>query len=187
MVCSEKRQGGLGPRKITLLNKGLLGKWIWRFASENDCTWKNLINTKYGLEGLGWYSKDTRGPFGVGLWKEIMKESSWVKENGRFIVGNDTRIRFWLDLWCGTTPLRRSYPTLFDLVVNKVETVADVWDQTMGNGSYKLNLYRDFNDWEIVLAVDLLNSLQKERVSHEPDKISWKDPNRLSFFSHRGR
>ena len=68
MVCSEKRQDGLGLRKLTLLNKGLLGKWIWRFASEKDCTWKNLINTKYGLEGLGWYSKDTRGPFGVGLW-----------------------------------------------------------------------------------------------------------------------
>ena len=98
MVCSEKRKGGLGLRKLTLLNKGLLGKWIWRFASEKDFTWKNLINTKYGLEGLGWYSKDTRGPFGVCLWKEIMKESSWVKENGRFIVGNDTRIRFWLDL-----------------------------------------------------------------------------------------
>ena len=44
----------------------------------------------------------------------------------------------------------------------------------MGNGSWKLNLYRDFNDWEVVLAVDLLNSLQKERVSHEPNKISWK-------------
>ena len=52
-----------------------------------------------------------------------MKESSWVKENGRFIVGNDIRMRFWLDLWCGTTPLRHFYPTLFDLAVNKVETM----------------------------------------------------------------
>ena len=77
MICSKKRQDGLGLRKLTLLNKALLGKWIWRFASDRDCTWKTLINTKYGLvEGLGWCSKEIRGPFGVVLWKEIIKESS---------------------------------------------------------------------------------------------------------------
>ena len=92
-----------------------------------------LINIKYGLEGLGWCSKEIRGPLGVGLWKEIIKESSWVKENWRFIVGNDTRLRFWLDLWCGTVALRHSFPILFDLSVNKFETVVDVWDQTVGN------------------------------------------------------
>ena len=105
-----------------------------------------------------------------------------VKENWRFIVGNDTRIRFWLDLWCGTAPLRHSFPILFDLVVNKFETVADVWDQTVGNSSWKLNLYRDFNDWEVALAVALLNSLQKERVSSKLDKISWKAPIECSFL-----
>ena len=113
-------------RKLTLLNKALLGKWIWRFASDRDCTWKTLINTKYGLEGLGWCSKEIRGPFGIGLWKDIIKESNWVKENWRFIVGNGTRIRFWLDLWCGNAPLRHSFPILFNLAVNKFETVVDV-------------------------------------------------------------
>ena len=82
----------------------------------------------------------------VGLWKAILKEFSWVKENWRFIVGNDTRIRFWLDSWYGTAPLRHSFPTLFDLTVNKSETVADVWDQIVGNYSWKLNISRDFND-----------------------------------------
>ena len=73
VVCSEKRHDGFGLRKLTILNKALLGKWIWRFASDRDCTWKTLINLKYGLEGLGWCSKEIRGPFRVGLWKEIIK------------------------------------------------------------------------------------------------------------------
>ena len=37
-------------------------------------------------------------------------------------MGNGSRIRFWLDLWCGIDPLRYSFPTLFDLAANKFET-----------------------------------------------------------------
>ena len=76
VVCSEKRQGSLGLRNLTPLNKALFGKWIWKFASDRDYTWKTLISSKYGLDGLGWCSKEAGGPFGVGFWKEILKESN---------------------------------------------------------------------------------------------------------------
>ena len=66
--------------------------------------------------------------------------------------------------------------------VHKLETVADVWDQTIGKGSWKLNLSRDFNDWEVDLVVALLNSLLKERVSSDLDKISWKGLAGCSFY-----
>ena len=33
VICSNKGQGSLGLRSLTSLNKVLLGKWIWRFAS----------------------------------------------------------------------------------------------------------------------------------------------------------
>ena len=53
VVCSGKRLGGLGLRNLSLMNKALLEKWIWRFASDTDCTWKRLITFKYGTEDLG--------------------------------------------------------------------------------------------------------------------------------------
>ncbi|RVW54295.1 putative ribonuclease H protein [Vitis vinifera] len=77
VVCTHKEKGGLGIRKIGLLNKALLGKWIWRFAFEKDVLWKKVIGVKHGLEGCGWRSKEVCGPFGVGVWKEILKETSW--------------------------------------------------------------------------------------------------------------
>ena len=71
VVCTQKEKGGLGIRKIDPLNKALLGKWIWRFAFEKDNLWKMVIGVKYGQEGFRWRTKEARGTFGVGVWKEI--------------------------------------------------------------------------------------------------------------------
>ncbi|KAJ9689584.1 hypothetical protein PVL29_014988 [Vitis rotundifolia] len=77
VVCSKKNKGGLGLRKLALLNKALLGKWIWRYAYDKDNIWKQVITSKYGQESLGWRSKKANGAVGVGIWKEILKESDW--------------------------------------------------------------------------------------------------------------
>ena len=48
--------GGLGIRRLEMLNKSLFGKWNWRLAVEDNPPWKNLIKLKYGLEEGGWFS-----------------------------------------------------------------------------------------------------------------------------------
>ena len=77
VVCTDKNKGGLGLRKIAMLNRALLGKWIWRFTCEKDNLWKQVITTKYGQEDRGWRSKKANGAVGVGVWNEILKESDW--------------------------------------------------------------------------------------------------------------
>lgn len=61
VVCLEKNHGGLGLSKLHLLNRALLGKWIWRFVVDSDCSWKRTIQAKYGMEGLGWRFMEARG------------------------------------------------------------------------------------------------------------------------------
>ena len=53
-----------------------------------------MLTAKYGQEELGWRTKKPNGAFGVGVWKEILKESDWCWDNMAFNVGKDTRIRF---------------------------------------------------------------------------------------------
>ena len=36
LVSLDKKDEHLGSRKLPTLNKALLGKWSWRFASENE-------------------------------------------------------------------------------------------------------------------------------------------------------
>ena len=97
-VCTDKDKGGLGLRKLAMLNKALLGKWIWRYACDKDNLWKQVITVKYGQEGLGWRPKKANGAVGVRVWKEIWKESDWCWDNMIFRAGKGTKIRFWTDV-----------------------------------------------------------------------------------------
>ncbi|RVX02972.1 Ras-related protein RGP1 [Vitis vinifera] len=119
-VCVSKEKGGLGLRKIVQLNKALLGKWVWRFARAKDEMWKRVLVAKYGQEEFGWRTKKANGAFGVGLWKEIMKEADWCWNNMTLKVGKGTKIRFWKDTWCGDVELARRFPQLFNVVPKKV-------------------------------------------------------------------
>ncbi|RVW46561.1 LINE-1 reverse transcriptase-like [Vitis vinifera] len=112
VVCTQKENGGLGIRKIDLLNKALL----------------------------------TREAFGVGVWKEILKEANWCWDNIRFKVGKGTKVKFWTDHWCGNEALSRIFPQLFALAVHKNATINEVWDSSLGQGGWNLRFARDSND-----------------------------------------
>ena len=44
------REGGLGVKCLSFLNKTLLAKWNWRFANEREALWNQVIRRKYGEE-----------------------------------------------------------------------------------------------------------------------------------------
>ncbi|RVW50024.1 Retrovirus-related Pol polyprotein from transposon RE1 [Vitis vinifera] len=174
VVCSPKEEGGLGIRKIELLNKTLLGKWVWRYAYEKDNLWKKAIGVKYGQEGCGWRTKEVCGPYGVGLWKEIMEEAEWCWESMDLKVGKGNRVLFWMDKWCGNEALSQTFPQLFTLAGYKNAKVCEVWDSSLGQGGWNLSLARDLNDWEIDQIGEMLNLLKDFRISQEEDSVRWK-------------
>ena len=109
-MCAQKEKGGLGIRKLALLNKALLGKWIWRFAHEKDNLWRKVILVKYGQEGFGWRTSEANETIGVRVWKEILKEANWCWENIEFKVGKGTKVNFWTDRWCDNAALSQKFP-----------------------------------------------------------------------------
>jgi hypothetical protein len=70
-VCSPIREGGLGIRNLRCFNRALLGKWLWRYASEPEACWRKVVEAKYGSESRGWRSHVRAGPHRMGLWKAI--------------------------------------------------------------------------------------------------------------------
>jgi len=49
-VCKPKEDGGLNLREIRKLNHALLAKWSWHCISQEEGRWKELLDSKYGLE-----------------------------------------------------------------------------------------------------------------------------------------
>ncbi|RVW86989.1 hypothetical protein CK203_043512 [Vitis vinifera] len=123
-----KNKGGLGLRRIATLNRALLGKWIWRFACEKNNFWNTSDHYKIWARGLWLEAKEGPWAAGVGVWKEIMKESDWCGKIWH-LVGKGSKIKFWKDSWCTDTPLSQCFNQLFVLAVHRDATIEEMWDQ----------------------------------------------------------
>ncbi|RVX07434.1 putative ribonuclease H protein [Vitis vinifera] len=165
VVCGDKENGGLGIRKLTIMNKALLGKWTWRFASDKEALWKHVLEAKYGQEDHGWRTKKAVGACGVGVWKEILKEAGWCWDKMGFKVGK----------------------------ANRNAKIEDLWDQIVGEGGWNLRFIRDFNDWEVGLVggsgqfrvKDAYSWLDRPMEVNFPKNRIWvgRVPTKIMFFT----
>ena len=158
------------------MNQALLCKWCWRFANERDTLWRLVISTKFGEEDGGWNTRDIRGGYGTGLWKDIRKEWLTFSQNTTSSLGNDRRLGFWKDPWCGETVLCNAFPTLFNLAVHKDARVADVWDSSKEDEGWSLVFLRPFNDWEVEEVERFLHFLHNKKIRpFQEDRLLLKE------------
>nr|CAN70181.1 hypothetical protein VITISV_000006 [Vitis vinifera] len=183
VICAAKKDGGWGIRNLAIFNKALLGKWLWRFANENEFLWKQIFSSKYDLQEGGWCSKGVRDRYGVGVWKTIRNGWENFQSHSCFIVGDDTRVKFWKDIWCENQSLEEAFPTLFNLSVNKEGWIAEAWQEDGVGGSWGLRFNRHLNDWEVGEVESLLGKLHPLSIRKGVDDLlRWKE-NKNGTFS----
>lgn len=64
------------------------------------------------------------GSYGIGLWKNIRRGWGEFSRFVRFEVRDESKIRFWQDVWCGDQTLKTSFPVLFNVVRYKEASAA---------------------------------------------------------------
>ncbi|RVW75253.1 Transposon TX1 uncharacterized 149 kDa protein [Vitis vinifera] len=116
--------------KSTLASMPIYQMSIFRMPSgygsmpgDKDSLWRQMIKVKYEQEGLDWRPKKANGAVGIGVWKEIWKESDWCWDNMSFRVGKGNMISFWTDVWCSESSLSQCFPHLFGMAAHQNLTV----------------------------------------------------------------
>nr|CAN73158.1 hypothetical protein VITISV_017219 [Vitis vinifera] len=154
-VCMDKRKGGLGVRRLSILNRALLCKWNWRFANEREKFWRHVISRKFGLEEGGWVLEKLR---------RVMEGN----KEGR-------RVKFWKDIWWGNFALCNSFPSLYAIASSKEAWVEEFWDTSGVEGAWSPRFSRPFNDWEVEEVERLLLTIRGARlIPLMEDRMMWK-------------
>ena len=154
-LAKNMNQGGLGIRRIRLVNDCLLLKWWWRFAKEKDALWRQIICSKYKLDVKSWCPSPISNNSYSGVWKGII---SLAERSGNLMlfyhnnflvqVGDGKRILFWKDRWCSNSCLKDEFPTLYRLVMEKDVTLRIMHDRKVAVGDWSLLFRRRLYDWE---------------------------------------
>ena len=120
IALGPKDEGGLGIGSLKSLNMALLFKWLWRFNSENDTLWRQVINgihngSRKPLHALG--KKSLKG-----TWYNIVAIIADLQEMGidknliwKHSINSGTKTLLWMEDWDGTGSLACRFPHLYNL------------------------------------------------------------------------
>lgn len=134
------------------------------YREEQYTTWKEFIKLKYHTEDGG-FTIFPKGSYGVGLWKEISKEVAQLTRNSGFILG---QVDFGRNL-------KIAFCNLYNLPDRKGAIVADLWDYTTVEGTWKPVFCRSLNDWELDEIQNFFIRLSTSRVNQQKrDRLVWE-------------
>ncbi|CAN1256031.1 Putative ribonuclease H protein At1g65750 [Linum perenne] len=174
MVKTPISRGGLGVLDLDLLNKALLGKWSWRFATERNSWWRELMVHKCGSNSTDWRPVWNFIAAGRSMWRWIVHASPLFWDYGYVDPGGGW-VSFWDDCWVRGVRLGSLFPRVAAAAVDRNALVVH----------YFSNLFR--SNWEIPLLwelrrgardewrrlVQFLSLLQVGHIHEGPSTVVW--------------
>ena len=173
-ICMPKLKGGLGFKKLDVMNQALLMKLSWEVVLNSDKLWVKVICSKYGVD-LRHLPLSLPEKQGSRVWKAIRSTWSATMRGARWVVCDGARTRFWLDCWA------TKHGPLINLAVHTVpqELVnATVRDFTNVHGSWNWPVFEHLLPSCILLQIA---SVMPPDPRLGDDKILWRFDPRGSF------
>ena len=160
----------MGLTDIGNFNYALLAKWRWRWSSDEKGRWKDLFESKYGIE-----SELIQTPLKMQSWwwrdlDKVCREGGgdgWFQAEIGWKLGRGDKEKFWEDVWVGNNNLKTLFPTLHSLSSNQGQKVEEVgvWEGLIWR--WTLSWMYDKFEWESVLETDLAINISRATVNRE--------------------
>ena len=98
------------------------------------------------------------------FWKGLLSVKDQFLSLGYFELKYGSHIRFWEDKWLGNEPLKLKYPTLFNIVRRKHDTVANILQTTPLNFSFRRALLgNNLENWNRIVSSLAILNLQEDQ------------------------
>ena len=99
-----------------------------------------------------------------------------------FKMGNDRKIKFWEDNWCGRVPLCEAFLDLYSIAGTKGAMAADLWVHQGVLGARDPKFLRSFNDWEMDTIQAFIDLTSNNSITPTvKDKMVWNGSNSGCF------
>ena len=168
LVCMKKEHGGLGVPNIRDLNLCLLGSWVKRYAQYEGNIWKTIIDKKYIRNAPNIFA--CRPQTSSSFWQGVMWAAKALKFGYRWVVGNGRKIRFWEDIWFGTSPLSVQFWPLYSICHQHCVTISEVWD----GSNIKLTFRRVFTSTMMEEWYCLEQIIKETALNGDEDAMVWQ-------------
>ncbi|GMJ04378.1 hypothetical protein HRI_004107000 [Hibiscus trionum] len=154
-ICQPSDVGGLKVKNLAIQNKALLGKWVWKFANDTNCPWREMMCCKYNINPATLIAHDKCQRSASWQWKSILKSTcggddfgTKLRNNLRLQVGDGKLISFWSELWIGAAPLREAFPRIYALARNKEGKISEMGCKVNNKWVWNVSLRMDPFDWK---------------------------------------
>ena len=104
-ITQPMEKGGLGLQTAKGRNLAYLSKLNWRFHSEKDSPWAQVIRKKYMSPRRIASSNEDSLPSSR-TWKAMKKGMEVFKRGTRWSLGRESSLKFWHNNWTSNGPLR---------------------------------------------------------------------------------
>nr|GEU78154.1 RNA-directed DNA polymerase, eukaryota [Tanacetum cinerariifolium] len=159
-ILASKKNGGLGVSSFFALNRTLLFKWIWRFISNGSSLWSHFIKANYGARGA-------------------------IDNTHTFPRSNEDATSFWDDVWLANSSLKKLFPRLYSLELDKQCSVAvKVKDSSFissfgriprgdSSGDFSVKSAYRFIDDSFLPKVGMAKAPETDEENQNPNRLGW--------------
>jgi hypothetical protein len=140
----------------------MLSKWLFKLINV-DGLWLTILRNKYLVNKT--IGKVDRLPGDSHFSTSIMNVKQKFLSFGLFQLNNGTQVRFWEDKWIGNHAFKDQYPSLYNIVRRKSDTIAKVLNRVPLNVSFR----RQLTGNNLVLWHNLVNRIVDVCLNNNAD------------------
>ncbi|XP_057518489.1 uncharacterized protein LOC130799411 [Amaranthus tricolor] len=184
----SREMGGVRVGNIMHKNLILLFKWWSRFSESDNTLWKRILQSVHEIKGVK-ASSETFRRVREGTWSYLLNNDSdtsrlrMIIEEGMLIsVGIGNSVQFWHDRWCEAGILKRIFPRLFTISLQKNSLISQMGEWNEISWVWNLKWRRVLYEWENEEVRRLKEIIVHKGPNKErKDGVYWKHSGSLCY------